>query len=122
MVFSIYPSMRGTPALAGVPVRFLNILFMIIISVTISLSLRIVGGLLIASLISIPVATALQLAGSFKETIIYSILAALLSVNSGLIAAYYLDLAPGGTIILLSVLYFLLASIVKYLRERKGIQ
>lgn len=113
---------EGDARLAGVPVRFLNILFMIIISITISLSLRIVGGLLIASLISIPVATALQLAGSFKETIIYSILAALLSVNSGLIAAYYLDLAPGGTIILLSVLYFLLASIVKYLRERKGIQ
>lgn len=111
---------EGDARLAGVPVKLLNILFMVIISTTISLSLRIVGGLLIASLISIPVATALQLARSFKETILYSILAALLAVNSGLIAAYYLDLAPGGTIILLSVIYFLLASGVKFLRERKG--
>ena len=113
---------EGDARLAGVPVKLLNILFMIIISITISLSLRIVGGLLIASLISIPVATGLQLARSFKETILYSILAALLSVNSGLITAYYLDLAPGGTVILLSVFYFLLAAIIKYLRERKGVQ
>lgn len=112
---------EGDARLAGVPVKFLNTLFMIIISVTISLSLRIVGGLLIASLISIPVATALQLTRSFRETIVYSILAALLAVNSGLIAAYYLDLAPGGTIILLSVFYFILACLGKFFwRKDRG--
>lgn len=104
--------------LAGVPIKFLNILFMIIISLTVSISMRIVGGLLIASLISIPVATALQLARSFKETILYSILSGILSVNTGLVIAFYLDLAPGGTIILLNVFCFIIAFTGKYLWRR----
>lgn len=89
--------------LSGIPVRFLNTIFILIISLTIALSMRIIGGLLIASLISIPVATALQLARSFKGTIIYSIFFAVLSVNSGLTFSFYYDLAPGGTIIVTSV-------------------
>ncbi len=89
--------------LSGIPVRFLNIVFILIISLTIALSMRIIGGLLIASLISIPVATALQLARSFKGTIIYSIFFAVVSVNSGLTFSFYYDLAPGGTIIITSV-------------------
>lgn len=89
--------------LSGIPVRFLNIVFILIISLTIALSMRIIGGLLIASLISIPVATALQLARSFKGTIIYSIFFAVVSVNSGLTFSFYYDLAPGGTIIITGV-------------------
>ncbi|MEJ6949923.1 metal ABC transporter permease [Natronospora cellulosivora (SeqCode)] len=89
--------------LAGVPVRFLNTLFIILIAITVSLSMRIVGGLLISSLISLPVATALQIAKSFKQTVIYSVITAIISVNSGLIISFYLDLAPGGTIILTNV-------------------
>ena len=89
--------------LSGIPVRFLNIVFILIISLTIALSMRIIGGLLIASLTSIPVATALQLARSFKRTIIYSIFFAVVSVNSGLTFSFYYDLAPGGTIIITGV-------------------
>ncbi len=95
--------------LAGVPVRFFNVLFMIMISTTVSLSMRIIGGLLIASLISLPVAAALQVAGSFKNTIIFSIFFSLLSVNTGLFFSFYLDLAPGGTIILAGVACLLMA-------------
>lgn len=94
--------------LSGIPVRFLNIVFILIISLTIALSMRIIGGLLIASLISIPVATALQLARSFKGTIIYSIFFAVVSVNSGLTFSFYYDLAPGGTIIITSVAVLIL--------------
>ena len=89
--------------LAGVPVKYFNIVFMIMIALTVSLSIRIVGGLLIASLISLPVACALQIAGSFRGTIWYSIIFGLLMVNSGLIISFYYDLAPGGTIILTGV-------------------
>ncbi len=94
--------------LAGVPVKKLNILLMIIVSVTVSLSMRIIGGLLISSLITIPVATALQLAKSFKGTIFYSITTGIIAVNGGLIISFYKDLAPGGTIILTAVVCLLL--------------
>lgn len=104
--------------LAGVPIKILNIVFMIIISITVSLSMRIVGGLLIASLISIPVATAMQLARSFKETIILSILTGVISVNIGLICSFYFDLATGGIIIIINVFLFLMVVIFKCFMKR----
>lgn len=99
--------------LAGVPVKLLNTLFMVIVAVTVSISMRIIGGLLIASLISLPVATALQLANSFKKMIIYSILSSLIAVNGGLIISFYQDLAPGGTIILTGVVGLTLVLLYK---------
>lgn len=103
--------------LGGVPVELLNILFMVMISITVSLAMRIIGGLLIASLISIPVAAALQVARSFRGTIVYSILLSLLAVNSGLFISFYLDLAPGGTIILTGVFCLILSLIYNKIRN-----
>nr|WP_083189701.1 metal ABC transporter permease [Orenia metallireducens] len=99
--------------LAGVPVKVLNILFMVLVSITVSLSMRIIGGLLVSSLITLPVAGSLQLAKSFKETIIYSVIFSILSVNTGLFISFYYDLASGGTIIVASVLYLIGAIIYK---------
>jgi zinc transport system permease protein len=99
--------------LVGVPVKVLNILFMVLVSITVSLSMRIIGGLLVSSLITLPVAGSLQLAKSFKETIIYSVIFSILSVNTGLFISFYYDLASGGTIIVASVLYLIGAIIYK---------
>ncbi|TDX52885.1 metal ABC transporter permease [Orenia marismortui] len=99
--------------LAGVPVKGLNILFMVLVSIAVSLSMRIIGGLLVSSLITLPVATSLQLAKSFKETIIYSVIFSLLAVNTGLFISFYYDLASGGTIIIASVIYLIGAIIYK---------
>jgi len=106
--------------LAGVPTGLLNFLFMVIISITISISMRIIGGLLIASLISIPVATAIQIARSFKETILYSIFTGLISVNIGLVISFYYDLAPGGTIILTGIACLLLTLLYNRLKRTMG--
>jgi len=94
--------------LAGIPVRLLNFLFIILISLTVSLSMRVIGALLVSSLLTLPVATSLQIAKSFKATIAYAILFSILSVNTGLVISFYWDLAPGGTIIMIGVLYLLL--------------
>ncbi len=104
--------------LAGVPVRYLNILFMVMIALTVSLGMRIIGGLLIASLISLPVAAALQVAHSFRSTIIYSILFSLLAVNVGLYISFYRDLAPGGTVILTGVGCLILALLYNNIKSR----
>ncbi|MGM0472176.1 MAG: metal ABC transporter permease [Bacillota bacterium] len=103
--------------LAGVPVKLLNILFIILISITVSLAMRIIGGLLVSSLITLPVATSLQLAQSFKETIIYSIICSILAVNSGLIISFYYDLASGGTIILVNIALLLLALLYQRIKK-----
>ena len=99
--------------LAGVPAKPLNIIFMIVTSLTVALSIQIVGTLLIASLITIPVATGMLLGKSFKMTIFYSIFFSLISVNAGIILSFYYDLASGGTIILFSVLLLLVVIFIK---------
>ncbi|MEN1761237.1 metal ABC transporter permease [Anoxynatronum sibiricum] len=89
--------------LAGIPVKRINLLFTIMVAITISLSMRIVGILLVSSLMVLPVATALQLRGSFRTTFFFSLLFGLLSVVIGLTISFYASLAPGGTIVLTSL-------------------
>lgn len=71
-------------------------------------SMRIVGILLVSSLMTLPVAASIRIAKGFKQTIFFSVLFGELSVIIGLFLAYYLDLAPGGTIVILSVLILIL--------------
>lgn len=99
--------------LAGIPTNYINLLFIILIASTITLSMRIVGVLLVSSLMVIPVATSLQLAKSFKQATILSIMFAEVSVLLGIFISYYLELASGGTIVLISVGLLLLILIIK---------
>lgn len=89
--------------LSGVPVRFINTVFMILTAVTVSVASRTVGALMVSSLMVIPAACAMTIAKSYKTTVIYSILFAMAFCLIGLTTAYYLDLKPGGTIVLLGV-------------------
>lgn len=100
---------------AGVEVKKINIFFSVLIALTITLSMRIVGILLVSSLMVLPVATSLQIAKSFKSALIYSNLFGLVSVVSGLIASFYFDLAPGGSIVIISLSILIMVIISKYL-------
>ncbi len=90
------------------PVRFTNTVFTLLTAITISLAARTVGALIVASLLVIPTATALQVAKSYKQTIFYSILFGELAMIPGLAFAWYLDLKPGGTIVLTSIAILLI--------------
>ncbi|MEC9488823.1 MAG: metal ABC transporter permease [Halanaerobium sp.] len=103
-------------SLSGLNVSLLNVTFIVLVSLAVSLAIRIIGGLLTASLITLPVATGLQVAGSFKQTMLYSILFAVLAVNLGLVTSFYFDLAPGGAIILTGVGLLLLVMTGKNLK------
>ncbi len=89
--------------LSGIPVKQINIYFIVITAATITLSMRIVGILLVSSLMVVPVAASLQLAKSFKQAMTLSMIFAELAVILGIIISYYLELASGGTIVLISV-------------------
>ncbi|WP_026894418.1 metal ABC transporter permease [Clostridiisalibacter paucivorans] len=105
---------------SGVPVRHLNLIFMIVVAVTITLSMRVVGVLLVSSLMVIPVATSIQIAKSFKKAMILAVIFAQISVISGIIISYYLELASGGTIVLVSVLLLLIVLGSKKLERWKA--
>ncbi|MBE1553737.1 metal ABC transporter permease [Sporosarcina limicola] len=92
---------------SGINSRYIQMGFMIITALVIGASMRIVGILLVSSLMTIPVAAAIQLAKSFKGAMIYSILFGESAVIIGLVAAFYMDIAPGGTIVITSILILL---------------
>lgn len=93
---------------SGINGKFIQIVFMIIVALVIGASMRIVGILLVSSLMTIPVAAAMQLAKSFKGALVYSIVIGELSVLIGLFSAFHLDIAPGGTIVITSIIILLL--------------
>lgn len=93
---------------SGINTRLINTILIIISALAVSLSIPIVGVLLISALIVIPVVTALKLRKSFIQTIIYAELISIFSVISGIITSFYLDLATGGTIVLIMLLIFII--------------
>jgi zinc transport system permease protein len=79
-------------------------------ALTVSIAARTVGALIVSSFMVIPVACAMQFAKSYKQTILYSVIFAVLSTIIGLTLAYYKGLKPGGTIVLAGIV-FLVGSI-----------
>ncbi|HHY06857.1 MAG TPA: metal ABC transporter permease [Clostridia bacterium] len=93
--------------LAGIHIKHYNYLLLFLTAMVITISLRIVGALLVSSLMVVPVATSLLLSCGFKKTLLGAVFFGILSVLIGLTTSFYLDLAPGGTIVLTSVIIFL---------------
>lgn len=101
---------------SGIKSRYIQMIFMIITALVIGASMRVVGILLVSSLMTVPVAAAMQLAKSFKGAMIYSIIFGETAVIIGLIAAFYLDIAPGGTIVVTSIIILLAVLVWKKVR------
>lgn len=99
--------------ITGIPRRTVNFLFIIIVALVISAAIRVVGILLVSALMTIPVAASLQFTGSFRQTIVWSVVFSELAVFSGLFAAYYLNWASGGTIVLVSIAILLLVLLIR---------
>lgn len=100
---------------SGINVKLINYIFTIIVGTTISVSIRILGILVVSSIIVVPVATAMQLKKGFNKTLMISILFGVLSVMLGLVLSYYVNSAPGGTIALTSVLFLIITLTYKRL-------
>jgi zinc transport system permease protein len=103
---------------SGVNVTWINTLFIILASITIMASIRLVGVLLISSLIVVPNITALMLGKGFKKTMFISCAMSVFSVVFGIVLSYYSNLAPSGTIVLTMVSMFLITIIAKNMKIR----
>lgn len=113
--------------IAGVRVRLLNYVFSILVASAISVSIKVVGMLVISSMIALPVATALQLGKGFRTTLVFSILFSVLDIMLGLVLSWYLNVAPGGFTALVSVVVLVaviavrrLAALASAAREKAG--
>lgn len=97
---------EDSAAVSGIPTRLINILLIALAAMTVAVAIPIVGVLLIAALIVIPVVTALQFKKSFVRTIVIAEFLSVFSVISGIVASFYLNLSSGGTIVLISLVLF----------------
>lgn len=98
---------------AGLPVGLLNTVLAVLIAVSVVAAMRIVGVLLIAALMVLPVASGQLVARSFRATMWWSVSIGVTSVVAGLAAARVWGLAPGGTIVLIAAAWFVVVAIVK---------
>ncbi|WP_312473642.1 metal ABC transporter permease [Neobacillus sp.] len=106
---------------SGIAAKSIHFIFIIMVALVIAASMRIVGILLVSSLMTLPVAASIRIAKGFKQTIFLSILFGEISVLGGLFTAYYLDLAPGGTIVMLAVLILVLVIFYKKIMINKHV-
>jgi zinc transport system permease protein len=104
--------------ISGIRAKLIHFVFIVLVALVLAASMRIVGVLLISSLMTLPVAASIRIAKGFKQAIGYSILFGELSVIVGLLLSYQLDLAPGGTIVMLSV--FILLIVIMWKKRRRG--
>ena len=99
---------------SGLDVSKLNYLFIIFAGITVITSIRLVGVLLISSLLVIPNITAMMFGRGFKKTAIISTIIAVCSVEVGIIFSYIWNIAPGGTIVIVSIIIFLIIMPAKF--------
>jgi zinc transport system permease protein len=93
----------------GIPTKLINNIFIVLAALTVALAIPIVGILLISALIVIPVVAALQLKKSFWKTLILAEVFSLISVLTGIIVSFYLNLPAGGAIVVTTLIIFVLA-------------
>ncbi|MCW2813219.1 MAG: metal transporter [Nocardioides sp.] len=108
---------------AGLKVRSYNLLVAVLAAVSVTVAMRTVGLLLVSALMVVPVATSQQLSRSFRTTLAAAMLLGALASVGGLVvaafASYEATVAPGPTIVLLSLLGFIVTwPIGVWLRRR----
>ena len=104
---------------SGLPVLPLNLLLAVVTAVTVVVSMRVVGLLLISALMIVPIATAQLVAGSFRTTVIIGTAIGVAVSVAGVSTSFYADTPSGGTIVLFAIGLFVLVAGATGLRDRR---
>lgn len=103
--------------ISGIPVGLVNTVFTILIALTIAIASRTVGALIVSSIMVIPVASAMQIASSYKKTRTLALVLAVFSTIVGLSISFYLGLKPGASIVMVEVLILIISLVYKGLKK-----
>lgn len=104
---------REAAIVSGVRVKKLDRLMVLLTSLTIVLGIKVVGILLVSSLMTIPAAAALQVSKSFKQTLGFSTLFSFIAMTSGILLSYLLDMPAAVMIVFISLVVFFASLMVK---------
>ena len=102
----------------GIDVKLMNRIIAVLTSITIVLGIRVVGTMLISSMIIFPTVTALQLSKSFKQTIALSIAVSIFCVIVGVLVSFVFNLPSGATIVILNAICFVAFFVLKRIGGR----
>ncbi|MDD9952992.1 MAG: metal ABC transporter permease [Candidatus Woesearchaeota archaeon] len=91
----------------GINVTLVNYVFAVLTAVTVIIAIRAVGILLVSSLLVIPALISLRFSRSFKSTLVIASATSVVAVLLGTFIAFYADIPPGGTIVLVLCALFL---------------
>jgi len=112
---------------AGIPVRFYNVLIAVLAAVSVTVAMRTVGLLLVSALMVVPVATAQQLTRSFRTTFAAAVALGVAASLGGLLLSAWLSfhatVAPGPTIVLVALACFIVTwPLGAWLRRRQRLR
>lgn len=102
---------------SGVNVSRLNLLFYVLLSVSVVLGVKLLGIILVSALLITPSVTSKLVARDFRAYVALSVLFALFSFIGGLLASYYFDLPSGASIVLFSTIMFLLTLAANFIHS-----
>ncbi len=92
---------------SGIKVRMVNTILILLTSLVVVLGIKIVGTMLVSSLIILPAISALQIVRSFRATIILAGIFAVISVIVGICVSYLLNFPSGATIVMINFIFFI---------------
>ena len=101
---------------SGIRSGRVNRILVVLTAVTVVLGIKLVGTMLVSSLIILPAASSLQVAGSFRSGLTLGGILSLLSVLIGILFSYVLNLPAGGMIVCVNFFFFVLAFLLARLR------
>lgn len=107
-------------AVMGLPIRKLHYLLLVLIAITVVLSVKSVGVVLVSALIVTPAAAAYQLTVNFRRMMLLSVLFGVGSALSGLLVSYYIDIPSGAGIVLIATVLFFLAWLLSPQHRQRG--
>ncbi len=110
---------RSMAAATGVHQGIVYFLFLILTGLIVAINVKLIGGLLLFSLLTNPAAAAYQICTGHKTVVITSIFFGTLSTISGFMVSFYLDLPTGACIVIASTFIFGLAFIYRRFRDTK---
>jgi zinc transport system permease protein len=99
------------------PVAVLDHFFLTILALSVVISMKVVGIILVSALLVIPGAAALQLTRRYVSMIVTAVIISMVSTIGGLTLSYYADLASGATIVTLASFIFFISYIVGRFRK-----
>ncbi len=99
----------------GIPTRTLSVAFDLLVAVTIVLSIKVIGTILVVALLVLPGLSALKLGLSFRKTVLAAIGFSLASTVLGIVLSATLDIATGGLIVFTSGMFFVFTFVYKKL-------